>query len=1219
MSQIDDQGTTRPQHESTSSDQATILHNDITFEAAEETVLDNATVPDRGAAESTRLQTLVPFVIEKGITFLDSYQVQSEAIEGGFGKVWRVHHLNWDIDLACKQPRADKFTNELQKENFIRECEEWMKLGLHPHIVSCYYVREVGGIPSIFSEWMSGGSLEDWIKSGRLYKGDSQEILSRILDIAIQFERGLHYAHEQRLIHQDVKPANLLLTEEEDAKVADFGIAKARASLNSEEIDDETFEIDGTVMSASGAYTPAYCSSEQLGNKKLTRRTDIYSWAATVLEMFLGSRPWHIGVVAGSGCEDYFEMEMRTTMPPGMKTLLARCLAEKPNDRPHNFAEIDAALLVIYKGEMGEKYPRPQPKAAKETAESLNNQALSYIDIGKNKKAEAAWRKALTLKPNHAESIYNQSLYQWRTGKIDDVQTLAILADNPSDMTDYFLAKVHLSRGDAQAAREHLQAAEETLGSTSYIQKTRNAIDEMVAQGEDGACEGSIDTDHNLIVSLSMSSDGKRATSGRYSVEIWNLENDQLAHQISYDDPRAIDRAALNPAGDRVFIGNEAHPATYVHDAETGKLLTTFDVQTGHKIFSPDGTMLAAGYYEHKNNRLILLDAATGKQIHLLDIGEESLQSMDFSPDSSQLLTMNYKGVFKLWNVEDGACLQTVKAQTEGKNSICFHPDGKHALTGGYDMKIKLWDLESGERLEVFSIHDVSVEEVRFLPDGHHVVSGDADGFLKLWDIRTKQRIRTFEAHKWLKFLCVSRDGRQAITAGKNAIVRKWRLPSEFKYEPVLCTVSTTDEVSEYEQEFQTKKEMVEQLITSNSINEALDVLESITSIPLFGTSEEYTELRHALAHHCSLGALRGHKTRAIRQGSPSVCFSPDGATLYTGSMQKSRISKWDVASSICLAEFAGHRNNVVALDISPTGKFLASGGIDKKVKLWDVASGKCIMNFEGHTDRVDAVVFTPGGKTFFSGARDATIKFWDVATGECLYTWGKEQGQRGKVYSLAVSPDGTKFLSGCHEGKAKLWDIETKALLREYWKDTVQQVSAVAFSPDGKRVISGHWYGAMKLWDTQTGALLWKTYGHSGEIYDLSFSPDGRFIVSSGGDNVLKLWNAANGDRTTTFEGHTNHIFATRFSPDGLRIASGSVKETLVHDLEFELIPPGERTRTAQRGAVEALSSQETVSQHDSEARGFKPTIGGSANQPSTPTKQNKGGFFSRFRKKKR
>ena len=84
---------------------------------------------------------------------------------------------------------------------------------------------------------MENGDLEGCIEDGTLYEGTEKEIQERLLDIAIQFERGLNYAHEHNLIHQDVKPDNLLLTSSWEAKVSDFGIAKARSSLTMTEAD----------------------------------------------------------------------------------------------------------------------------------------------------------------------------------------------------------------------------------------------------------------------------------------------------------------------------------------------------------------------------------------------------------------------------------------------------------------------------------------------------------------------------------------------------------------------------------------------------------------------------------------------------------------------------------------------------------------------------------------------------------------------------------------------------------------------------------------------------------------------------------------------------------------------------------------------------------------------------------------------------------------------
>ena len=189
--------------------------------------------------------------ITKGISLRDTYKVLSDAIQGGMGSVWRVHHKDWNVDLAMKRPNPRFFAegSQQRKEEFIAECENWINLGLHPNIVSCYYVRDIGGVPSIFSEWMENGSLKDRIKDCSLYEGTEKEVQKRILDIAIQITRGLQYAHESDLVHQDIKPGNILMTGDWDAKIADFGLAKAQSRLRVGDLEDfqvrEISEITG--------------------------------------------------------------------------------------------------------------------------------------------------------------------------------------------------------------------------------------------------------------------------------------------------------------------------------------------------------------------------------------------------------------------------------------------------------------------------------------------------------------------------------------------------------------------------------------------------------------------------------------------------------------------------------------------------------------------------------------------------------------------------------------------------------------------------------------------------------------------------------------------------------------------------------------------------------------------------------------------------------------
>jgi serine/threonine protein kinase len=193
---------------------------------------------------------------QPGDVLLDQYEVRGILGKGGMGTVYRVYHRGWNQDLALKCPQPQVFEKEGGKESFIQEADTWVTLRLHPHIVTCYYVRLVDEIPFIFAEYLSGGSLSEWIRQRRLYEGGHRAALSRMLDVAIQFACGLHAAHEQGLVHQDIKPAYVMMTSEGMAKITDFGLAKVRSLAG----EDALRGGDQSILVSACGMTLQYCS-----------------------------------------------------------------------------------------------------------------------------------------------------------------------------------------------------------------------------------------------------------------------------------------------------------------------------------------------------------------------------------------------------------------------------------------------------------------------------------------------------------------------------------------------------------------------------------------------------------------------------------------------------------------------------------------------------------------------------------------------------------------------------------------------------------------------------------------------------------------------------------------------------------------------------------------------------------------------------------------------
>jgi len=191
--------------------------------------------------------------------------------------------------------------------------------GAHPHVCTCHYVRTIDGVRRVFAEYLAGGSLSSWIAGGSLYRGTPREVLERILDIAVQVAWGLAYTYEQGVVHQDVKPGNVLLGQDGTARVTDFGIARARQFGTAEPVPDAGSPRSLLVTWA--GMTRAYASPEQGAHRPLSHRTDIWSFAVSMLEMFMGGVSWQTGQAAGEALADY---RLENEPPrPGLPTMPA--------------------------------------------------------------------------------------------------------------------------------------------------------------------------------------------------------------------------------------------------------------------------------------------------------------------------------------------------------------------------------------------------------------------------------------------------------------------------------------------------------------------------------------------------------------------------------------------------------------------------------------------------------------------------------------------------------------------------------------------------------------------------------------------------------------------------------------------------------------------------------------------------------------------------------
>lgn len=406
-----------------------------------------------------------------GVVVAGLYEIGERRGAGGMGVVDRVRHLGWGEDLAVKSPRRELWAGPDGTQAFLDEAKVWVDLPPHPHICTCHYVRMIDGVPRIFAEYVPGGSLAEALWSGGI------STVAEIVDVAIQMAWGLLAAHQAGVVHQDVKPANVLLAEDGTAKITDFGLARAQTRAEVHAHRPPAADGSGPMVTTHGGLTPAYASPEQLAGRPVGRPSDLWSWAVSVLELFIGQVTWRAGSVAGEALQSYLAegappagraAPERPAMPDAVAELLRECFTIDPTGRPTGMDVIAERLGEVYEAELGRRYPREAGATVVQLADGLNNKALSLLDLGQGDDAESCWEKALRADPRHSNATFNRGILQWRAAKITDRQLVDQLetvreADAGAGVTNglaqYLLGLVHLERGDGTAAAGLLREA----------------------------------------------------------------------------------------------------------------------------------------------------------------------------------------------------------------------------------------------------------------------------------------------------------------------------------------------------------------------------------------------------------------------------------------------------------------------------------------------------------------------------------------------------------------------------------------------------------------------------------------------------------------------------------------------------------------------------------------------------------------------------------------
>jgi len=267
-----------------------------------------------------------------------------------------------------------------------------------------------------------------------------------------------------------------------------------------------------------------------------------------------------------------------------------------------------------------------------------------------------------------------------------------------------------------------------------------------------------------------------------------------------------------------------------------------------------------------------------------------------------------------------------------------------------------------------------------------------------------------------------------------------------------------------------------------------------------------------------------------------SVACSYVGKTVVSASADATaRI--WDVASAQQLRTLKGHNAEIHSVAVSPDAKFIVTGSADRTVRFWDVGTGQVLTVYIEHTAEVNAVAISLDGERIATTGNDRVIKVLRAPLGAEIR--GVKISGDSPMRCLALSRDGQFAAGGGNDRTVRQWDLTTGRERRKLEGHTAP-VLCIALAPDGNTAFTGAENGEVKHWDFSTSSAIRSWRAHEGKTHAIALSADRRFVATVGSDGVAKVWEVATGRELRSLKGHKGALRAVAFTADSRFLVTG-------------------------------------------------------------------------------
>ncbi len=950
----------------------------------------------------------------------------------------------------------------------------------HPNVIQIYESGEVGSQPYMILELLPGGTLTEQLQS---LKGRTPaEVAAMITKVA----RGVAAAHALGIVHRDLKPGNVLLDEQGEPKVTDFGLAKVAS---------------GSDLTQTGAIfgTPAYMAPEQAsGNAKFVGpQADVWALGVMLHEALTGQRPFHhsnIGALLALIREKEPQplRSQNSAIPRDLDVICRKCLEKDPVDRYPTARELadDLARFVVGEpitarpagfAERSVKWAKRKPALAGLYAATV----VAVVSLGVGL---LLWRSESTARDEKRNAEEARTIAEGAKGDAEHAATQARAAE----------ANEKVAREKAEVGEKREATLRERLARLEYARSIDLAHREYQVNDIARArgllqnchpdfrgwewdhvhrlCHADARTISDCAYLCSVSPDGKRAAdwfAGK--IRVWDTSTGATAW-VSSQRFQVEPGVAFHPDSTEMAVFEQLGSKVEIWDAKTGKVIRTLGVHDekaglsqGAVVYNRTGTLLLTMNRTAATAKV--WDATTGKVRIVLPKQGNGLWAGAFSPDDKQILVAHTDGAASVWDMEKVERVLDLKGHSGMLRAAAFTPDGSKLVTSGGD-GVRVWDAKNGTPLKTFATDVGIVFSLAVDRTGTKLLTGNLDRTVRIWDVASGAPIETLRGHtNWVRAVAFTDDGTGVVSGGDGEAARVWRLPS----------------------------------LPTGIVGRGGWQQSSANAV---GITADGT--RFVASGHGEVGVWDTRTGAPVPLRLPGVesvattFVSPDGAqaTTFQGTSNGAigTIRKLNPVGSFVDLE-AGDFGTYApqAMSFSTDGKMFA-GSDQSRVFVWDTSTGKILTRYTGHTRQVHQITLGSTGRVASVG-EDSSFRIWEATTGKQLHDrWAADRNGRS-----AFNRDGTRIVTTCL-GELVICDTET---LTPQLKIS-SSASALAFDRDGTRLVVGQHVGDVKVFDARTGIELLTLRGHSGFVAVVGFSPNGQRLLTVGADGTARTWETA-------------------------------------------------------------------------------------------------------------